>query len=145
MWERVKLIPFKQFIPIAERDKDLGEKLKEEGQAILAWIVQGCLDWQKHGDLFEPEQVTAETAIYRSEMDILGDFIDDCCIVDRTARVAHSDIYRAYEEWCHQNDEEPIPKRTFTLELQSRNFISKRTHGNKQWHGLALKGATCVT
>ncbi len=140
MWERVKLIPFKQFIPLAERDKDLGEKLKEEGKGILAWMVKGCLDWQKHKDLLQPEQVTTETAIYRNEMDILADFIDDCCIAERTAKVAHSDLYQAYEEWCHQNDEEPIAKRTLTLELQSRNFFLKRVHGNeKVWNGITLK------
>lgn len=141
MWERVKLIPFKQFIPLAERDKDLGEKLKEEGKGILSWMVKGCLDWQKHKDLLEPEEVTTETAIYRSEMDILGDFLDDCCIVERTAKVAHADLYQAYEEWCRRNDEEPISKKMLTIELQGRNFVAKRGHaGKKVWHGLALKG-----
>ena len=141
MWERVKLIPFKQFIPLGERDKDLGEKLKEEGKGILAWMVRGCLEWQKHKDLLEPQEVSTETAIYRSEMDILGDFLDDCCIVERTARVAHGDLYQAYGKWCQQNDEEPITKKMLTIELQSRNFVSKRGHaGRKVWHGLALKG-----
>lgn len=141
MWERVKLIPFKQFIPRAERDKDLGEKLKEEGKGILAWMVKGCLEWQKHKDLLEPEEVTTETTIYRSEMDILGDFLDDCCTVEGTAKVAHGDLYRAHEEWCRQNDEEPITKKMLTIELQARNFVSKRGHaGKKVWHGLSLKG-----
>ena len=141
MWERVKLIPFKQFIPLAERDKDLGEKLKEEGKGILAWMVKGCLDWQKHKALLEPEEVSTETAVYRSEMDILADFLDDCCIVERTAKVAHGDLYQAYEEWCCRNDEEPIAKKMLTIELQSRNFVAKRGHaGKKVWHGLALKG-----
>ena len=141
MWERVKLIPFKQFIPLAERDKDLAEKLKEEGKGILAWMVRGCLDWQKYRDLMEPEEVTNETATYRSEMDILGDFLDDCCNIERAAKVAHGDLYQAYEEWCHQNDEEPITKKMLTIELQGRNFVAKRGHaGRKIWHGLALKG-----
>jgi len=140
MWERVKLIPFKQFIPLAERDKDLGEKLKEEGKGILAWMVQGCLDWQKYRDLMEPEEVTNETAIYRSEMDVIGDFLDECCIIERAAKVAHSDLHQAYEEWCHRNDEEPITKKMLTIELQSRNLVAKRGHaGKKMWHGLALK------
>lgn len=141
MWERVKLIPFKQFIPLAERDKDLGEKLKEEGKGILAWMMRGCLEWQKYRDLIEPEEITNETAIYRSEMDILGDFLDDCCIVEKAEKVTHSNLYQAYEEWCHQNDEEPIAKRMLTIELQGRNFVAKRGHaGKKVWHGLALKG-----
>jgi len=141
MWERVKLIPFRQFIPLGERDKDLGEKLKEEGKGILTWMVKGCLEWQKHKDLLEPEEVTTETAIYRSEMDTLGDFLDGRCIVEKTARVAHGDLYQAYEEWCKQNDEEPISKKMLTIELQGRNFISKRGHaGRKVWHSLALRG-----
>jgi putative DNA primase/helicase len=140
MWERVKLIPFRQFIPVGERDKDLGEKLKGEGKGILAWMVKGCLEWQKHKDLLEPEEVRTETAIYRSEMDLLGDFLDDRCIVERTARVSHGDLYEAYEEWCQKNDEEPISKKMLTIELQGRNFVSKRGHaGKKVWHGLALK------
>jgi len=141
MWERVKLIPFKQFIPMRERDKDLAEKLKEEGKGVLAWMIRGCLEWQKHKDLLEPQEVSAETAIYRSEMDILGDFLDDCCIVERTAKVAHGELYQVYEEWCRQNDEESITKKMLTVELQGRNFVSKRGHaGKKMWHGLALKG-----
>jgi len=140
MWERVKLIPFKQFILLGERDKDLGEKLKEEGKGILAWMVKGCLEWQKHKDLLEPQEVSTEIAIYRSEMDILGDFLDDCCIVERAAKVTHGELYQAYEEWCQQSDEEPITKKMLTVELQSRGFISKRGHaGKKVWHGLALK------
>jgi len=141
MWERVKLIPFKQFIPLAERDKDLGERLKEEGKGILAWMVQGCLDWQKYRDLMEPEEVTIETAVYRSEMDILGDFLDDCCIVEKAGKVTHSILYQAYGEWCHQSDEEPITTRMLTTGLQGRNFLAKRGHaGKKVWHGLALRG-----
>ena len=84
-------------------------------------------------------------------MDILGDFIDDCCIVERTAKVAYGDLYQAYEEWCRRNDEEPVTKKMLTIELQSRNFVAKRGHaGKKVWHGLALEayqegdlGATC--
>ena len=110
-------------------------------RGILAWMVKGCLEWQKHKDLLETQEVSTETAIYRSEMDILGDFLDDCCTVGRTARVAHGDLYQTYEEWCQQNDEEPISKKMLTIELQSRTFVSKRGHaGKKVWHGLALKG-----
>jgi len=140
MWERVKLIPLKQFIPIIERDKDLAEKLKEEGTGILAWLVKGCLGWQHHSDLLEPQEVTSETAVYRSEMDIIGDFLDDCCVMKKNARVAHGDLYHAYEDWCRRNDEEPVSRRTLSIELQGRNFVRRKAHaGKKIWSGLALK------
>jgi putative DNA primase/helicase len=149
MWERLKLIPFNQYIPLPERDKDLETKLRKEGSGILTWMMKGCLDWQRDNDLLEPGEVTTQTSIYRSEMDIIGDFIDDCCTVGKSEKVPHNDLYESYGQWCIQNDEEPISKRAFTLELQSRSFIAKRTSSNKVWHGLSLKdtpeSVTCVT
>ena len=40
------------------------------GPAILAWLVQGCLNWQLIG--FKPPQAVLDaTAEYRREMDLL--------------------------------------------------------------------------
>lgn len=139
MWERLKLIPFSQFIPVPERDKDLADKLQSEAAGILAWMVKGCLEWQKAKDLLEPSIVTSETSIYRSEMDLLADFLDDRCDVTRTAKVEHTTLYIAYLAWCKDNEEEAISKKSLTLELQSRNFFLKRTGNKKVWHGLSLR------
>jgi phage/plasmid-associated DNA primase len=34
-------------IPPADRDEHLPEKLKSELPGILAWMFEGCLDWQE--------------------------------------------------------------------------------------------------
>ena len=44
---RLHLVPFTVFIPEAERDQHLKEKLALEGPAILRWAIDGCLQWQK--------------------------------------------------------------------------------------------------
>ena len=46
---RIHLIPFTVFIPEAERDQHLKEKLALEGPAILRWAIEGCLVWQTIG------------------------------------------------------------------------------------------------
>jgi putative DNA primase/helicase len=56
IWRRIRLVPFTVTIPEAERDKDLPDKLRRELPGILAWAVQGCLDWQREG-LGMPEPV----------------------------------------------------------------------------------------
>lgn len=53
IWRRVKLIPFEVTIPPDKIDKQLQTKLSAELPGILAWAVQGCLNWQQHG-LGEP-------------------------------------------------------------------------------------------
>jgi hypothetical protein len=73
------LIPFTVMIPPKERDKQLGEKLKKEGEAILTWAVKGCLAWQKEG-LNPPEQVLEAVSEYQDETDRLSGFFEDCCI-----------------------------------------------------------------
>jgi putative DNA primase/helicase len=54
------LVPFNVTIPEAERDKELPEKLKAEWPAILGWMMQGCLAWQREG-LAPPGAVRAAT------------------------------------------------------------------------------------
>jgi hypothetical protein len=49
MWRRIRLIPFAVTISDAEKDPMLLEKVKAEATGILAWAVQGCLDWQRVG------------------------------------------------------------------------------------------------
>jgi len=46
---RFHLIPFTITLPSEERDPELAEKLKAEWPAILGWMVEGCLAWQREG------------------------------------------------------------------------------------------------
>ena len=49
MRRRIVVVPFTVIIPEAERDLKLPEKLNHERPAILAWMVRGCLEWQRQG------------------------------------------------------------------------------------------------
>jgi P4 family phage/plasmid primase-like protien len=93
IWRRLKLVPFNVQIPVAERDLDLDDKLRLEWPGILAWAVRGCLQWQGgdgEGGLQEPEAVTAASEAYRSDSDVLGEFIAECCRL--SGKVATTDL-----------------------------------------------------
>ena len=61
-----------------------------EARAGVAWHsqlgLQGCSAWQQEG-LGEPDEVKHATAGYRSEMDVLGQFIDE--LLSRRAELSH--------------------------------------------------------
>ena len=78
IWRRVHLIPFSVKIGAEDVDKSFPEKLAPELPGILAWLVEGCLQWQRRG-LDAPEAVLKATSAYRSEMDMIGAFLADCC------------------------------------------------------------------
>ena len=87
MWERVLLIPFTvAFVDNAvaphqrQRDIQTAERLKKETPGILAWLVQGFLEWQDKG-LQPPPKVLVANQEYQQNEDLLKDFFDDCCIL----------------------------------------------------------------
>jgi putative DNA primase/helicase len=144
IWERIYLIPFTAYIPPEERDKRLGEKLRSEADGILRWAVEGCLMWQRDG-LNPPDIVKAATEQYQIEMDALGDFITDCCILRHDATVTATALWNAYMDWCKENGEKyALSRREFKLNLERKNLRQKRTNV-RFWLGIGLLSETHQT
>jgi len=144
IWERVKLIPFNEFIPEPERDKHIKDRLRNEWPGILNWLIEGCQKWLTESSLAEPEIVRIETAQYRNEMDVLGDFLDDCCTIGAGLSVGVTELYESYKVWCETAGDDALSKNMFSSKLNDRNFFNKRqgTSRTRIWRGLALKATT---
>ena len=125
IWRRIRLIPFDVVIPTENRDHDLPEKLKAELPGILAWAVRGCLEWQKDG-LAAPEAVTAATKSYKDDMDVLGEFIDEHCIVEDGAQAEFKILYEKYKDWTEAAGERKLSQKQFGQQLQERGFESQK-------------------
>jgi putative DNA primase/helicase len=137
IWRRIRLLPFGVTIPPEERDQDLVEKLKAELSGILAWIVRGCRAWQQ-GGLREPKAVLAATETYRTEMDILGDFLAACCVQRVNASVFADELYTRYKNWCEDNGERASSQRNLGMRLSERGFNKKKSNGLNVWLGIEL-------
>jgi putative DNA primase/helicase len=138
IWSRIRLIPFKVTIPLQDRDTNLPDKLKEEWPGIFAWAVQGCLDWQRDG-LGEPVEVWRATQEYRTEMDVLGAFIDDQCVVEDDTRATSTALYDSYLTWGKNVGERTLRKQEFGIRLEERGFIPARgAKGVRIWKGIRL-------
>lgn len=139
IWRRIKLIPFGVTIPPEKRDGNLDVKLRAELPGILAWAVQGCLDWQKNG-LQTPDEVKAATNEYRSEMDVLQGFIDDCIerAVSPDIKLSAGQLYTAYKNWCEANGEHVLTNKVFGRRFAEKGFEKKLSSGN-WWPGIRLK------
>lgn len=60
-------------------DPHLEIRLKAEWPGILRWLIDGALDWQRHG-LIHPAVVTDETAEYFDSQDSFGQCLEDRCV-----------------------------------------------------------------
>ncbi|MBZ0089300.1 MAG: DUF6362 family protein, partial [Thermoanaerobaculia bacterium] len=104
MRRRLHLIPFTVTIPPAKRDKTLPERLLAESDGILAWAVEGCLEWQRVG-LKPPAAVAAATNEYFEAEDALGRWLDECCERGAAHGEATAALYDAWKSWADGNGE----------------------------------------
>ena len=122
---RFHLIPFAVTIPPEERDGDLAEKLKSEWPGILAWLIQGCLEWQTEG-LRPPQAVLDATDAYLSAEDSLAAWIEDRCERSTSAWVSSSALFASWNSWATGAGENPGSSKRFAQALESRGFSSSR-------------------
>ncbi len=142
-WKRVFLIPFHvSFVSDPQQpnerkaDFELPEKLKTETSGILAWLVRGCLEWQKHG-LMPPDVVKIATQTYQEDEDVLGHFIDDSCFLGADKKVKAIDFYNAYTKWCEENGHKAMNSTNFGRRM-SLKFENERDRSGKYYFGVGL-------
>ena len=146
IWQRIHLIPFTlSFIDNPNKtknerqaDKDLSDKLKKEAPGILAWLLRGCLAWQKEG-LNPPVSVTQATNEYQREMDLIGQFIDARCVTKTHCTVQAGKLYKAYESWCQDMGYKPFSNIRFGKEMQNRYEKDPKEKRLVFYMGIGLK------
>ncbi|MCG8639166.1 MAG: phage/plasmid primase, P4 family [Desulfobacterales bacterium] len=143
-WERMIKFPFNlSFVnrPPKEEferkaDPELPEKLEAEHPMILAWMVKGCLQYQKMG-LQRPAAVKQAVEKYKQEEDIIGDFIRECCIVGPNYHVGATKVYDVFVTWWHKNVSNKEPKMRRFGTLFGKRF-KKSKSGTVSYHGVGL-------
>ena len=116
---RIQMVPFTVTPKIV--DKDLGAKLREEWPAILAWAVQGCLDWQRDG-LKAPASVQAATHEYFENEDSYGQWLKERCLPETEGFTETLALFGSYREWANQRNIHPRTVKPFSNFVKSRGF-----------------------
>lgn len=129
IWRRIRLLPFVVTIPPEKRDTQLQEKLFAEMPGILNWAIKGCLDWQKNR-LGEPKVVTDAVTSYRDEMDVIGQWMQECCTVAINLESKGGEAYQSFKLWSERNGYRPLAAGTFGRDLADRFKKVERNDGN---------------
>lgn len=109
-------------------NKFLKEALKEEASGILAWLVQGCLNWQKEG-LNIPSFVLEDAEKYRKEEDLYDHFFKECCIIKEDAIAKAGELYQRYKAWASEAHVPFVNSILFGKEMKKRFKEVKPSNG----------------
>lgn len=136
IWRRLVLIPFDVQIPEEKVDKDLKYKLLREAPAILNWMAEGAYMWMREG-LELPEKLKASSKAYRTEMDVIEQFIEDECKRVDDGRVKANELYSVYKNWANENNAYKMSNKDFGQKMKEK-FKSKRMTNGMFYLGLEI-------
>jgi putative DNA primase/helicase len=146
-WRRIRMVPFENSIPAAERDPELKRALTSDPAtqtAILAWIVQGAVAWHRKG-LGTCAAVENATAGYQAENDPIATWLTAHCMLDGASSTPSKQLRDDYERYCSHSGEDPCSQRDFVSALRSRGLRDKHTRHGTAWFGVTVTPVTPVT
>lgn len=138
IWRRVRLIPFLVQFRDDQKDDTLRDTLRMELPGILNWCLRGAAEWLENG-LKPPAIVNMFTDQYRTESDVIGAFIEECCTPEPSEREKSADLYHAYKRWAEETGEYVLSLTGFGRRLEERGVHMMKSMGLKYRKGLKLK------
>lgn len=137
IWRRLRPIPFLARISEQDKDAELPRKLLAESSGILRWAIEGCLRWQHEG-LKSPQVVNDALRQYRSEQDVLSEFIESNCVNSPGSKVNKTQFHKHYQEYCTTRGSDYIPRNKLRKELIQRGFKERDNNDGSYWVDVTL-------
>ena len=146
-WRRVIEIPFNRNFAkeLGDKlDKYIGDRIRQnEMSGILNWAIEGVRKYQVEG-LNPPAEVLTASANYKERMDLLHNWIEDCCVLSDEFSCSTQALWKSYESYTQQTGDQIIKKGyTLAKKLHARGLTPCRDAGGERglrgFKGIKLK------
>ena len=86
-----------------------------------------------------PTIIIRATDEYRSEMDVIGNFLKERCEQKKGASIKARELFKCYQEWCDDHNEHAVSERFLGLRLKELGIEQKRMSDGRYWQGIQVK------
>jgi putative DNA primase/helicase len=138
MRRRMHLIPFLVTIPPEKRDSGLKAKLKDEGQGILQFLIEGCLEYQRIG-LAPPKSVVDATDEYFKNEDSIANWIDERCEVGKELNDPSSKLFASWKDFAEKAGLNVGNNKWFKGEMNRLGYRDKKLGFGNVYEGLRVR------
>ena len=138
LFRRVKVVPFAELG--VEPDPEVKERIRDEGQGVLVWALEGLRRLRERGHFEVPEVIRGATEEFRIASDVPGLFVKDVCIVSDAEGCEEQaqKLYDSYKLWCQDNGHRPSSSTALAKEWTRLGFRRRSLHGRAFWRGVKV-------
>ena len=140
-WRRLIVIPFHAKIQGSKDIKNYTQYLVDNaGGAVLSWLIEGARKViAANYQITRPQCVLDAIGSYREGNDWLGNFINECCEVDKSYQEKSGELYKHYREYCLENGEYIRSTSDFYSALEQAGYKRKKTKNGVMIYGIEIK------
>jgi putative DNA primase/helicase len=137
MERRLKVLPFTN--KPAKKDENLKDKLVAEYPGILAWMIEGCVEWQAQG-LGTCEVIARASGAYFDTQDFISQWLDECCVLGASEQVSVKKARDSYNRWLQARGEPAVTLIVFDEEITRKAGIRRlgRKTAGEMYGGFSL-------
>lgn len=124
---RIKVLLFKQSVPPEKQDKWLPDKLWDERNSIVTLALHAYQELIERNFRFTlPPDSKLFMESFALRGNVLGGFLEECCVCEPGARVFNTELYAAFAAFCKRNGVDCIPRKQFYELLSGIPYIAAK-------------------
>jgi putative DNA primase/helicase len=89
--------------------------------------------------LASPQEVLQATQEYQAEMDTLGQWMEECCVISDGASAKASSLYISYHAWAERTNAPPLNPTQLGFKLRGRGFQKEKKDFGNMYVGISIK------
>ncbi len=124
-WRRVVMVSFNHTFTMPDRDW-LRTTLAREAPGILTWALDGLLRLRRNSWQFTASsEIDRDTAQYRAELDVIGQWAEECVSTDVGASsliTLTKHLYQSFTKWCQIYGRPRMGANKFTQQLRTKGW-----------------------
>lgn len=140
-WRRIRRINFTRQFLNNQADQQLPNKLQDELEGILMWMIRGAVRWFKEG-LNIPDAVQKAVDEYRNVSDTVVSFVQSCIeSADDAVVVSAEDLFARYGTWCRTGNiplHERMSREAFHTAAAKHLKTKLNDRGRKVYYGIKV-------
>lgn len=137
MRRRFHIVPMTVQIPKKDRDRNLKKSLEGEWPGILAWAIDGHLQYKKVG-LIAPLSVTEATDNYLEAQDVFSTWLDVCCKAGPELWDTPKRVFDSWKSFAISCNERVGRQADFIERMEVAGFNRCRNRNHRQWLGIVV-------